>query len=210
LGIYIHRDNQWRCDYLTIQPVVERGAPAVLQAPYGVRPWFVDAVRNIKEETKPEIDVIWLGSECYKMVREDGLTRGEYLDRFQDAIQGRFRFERHQKIHNVQDYAKLMNQAKIAIHIHGLAEHCFRFWETLHLGRCLVSQDFEREKLWADPGKLVPRFTTPQEAADICAHLIETDEWFDLRQQQHQWYKANYSEENMDLWSHQVASILFP
>lgn len=210
LGVYISGDCQLRRDYLTIQPVKEHDGPEIIQAPYSVRPWWAGLVKGITETSEPDIDVIWLGSECYTMVHEGGLTRGEFLDRFQAAINGRFRFKRHLKVHTVEDYARLMCRAKIALHIHGLAEHCFRFWESLHLGRCLVAQRFSREKLWADPGGVVPWFDTPEEGADVCANLIASGHWRGIRDIQKDWYAEHHSPARFVEWGQEVASLLFP
>jgi hypothetical protein len=210
LGLYIHRDNQWRTESLTVQPVCEVDAPCVIQAPYSVRPWFVESVKGIEEQAEPDIDVVWLGSECYRMVHESRMTRGDFLDRFSLAVQGRFHFERHLKVHSVQDYAVLMKRAKIALHIHGLGEHCFRFWESLHLGRCLVAQRFEREKLWADPGEIMPWFSTPEEAADVCASLVTSGDWRRVREEQAKWYNEHHSHARFVEWGKEVVSSIFP
>jgi hypothetical protein len=209
-GLYIHRDNQWRTSMLTVQPVDEHKAPPVIQAPYVVRPWFCKCVENVHALAEPDIDVMWLGSESYKMLSEDSLTRGQWLDRFEAAVKGRFNFYRQLKLHSVEEYAALMNRSKIALHIHGLAEHCFRYFEALHLKRCLVPQKFNREKLWADPGDLMPWFNTPEEAADICADLIASGRWKKLGEQQYDWFKEAYSQDKLMAWGQEVVAKFFP
>jgi hypothetical protein len=205
----MHRDNQFlNTNCATIQPIQHKDGPKIVQAPFTVRPFFKSQVEGIVETAPPDIDLIWLGSETYPMILSN-MTRKDYLDRLESAVAGRFHFHRQQKVHSIKDYARWMVRSKIAIHIHGLAEHCFRFWESLHLKRCLIAQRFNREVLWADPGDLVPTFDTPEDAADLCASLLSSGEWESLRDRQQEWFLAHHNEEALRSWGHQAALTAF-
>ncbi len=207
---YIQNDSQIDLPNLplTIQNVKLLSNSSVIQAPYGVRPWFKKQIFPIGLENKL-YDISWIGSDSYVMqqgIPGEGLskvkTRRDFLNEI-DSLKGTINFNRLQKNFTVPEYIQILRDSKIVISLLGLGEHCYRLFECLEVGACVIQQQYQYEDMWANPtlDRIVPTFQTPEELVLLVEDLLKDNKYLEVQKKQSEWYQSNYSFEKINIWA---------
>ena len=214
--LYIQSDSQIILPNIpfSIQSVKLLNDSHVLQAPYGTRPWFQQFLSSTLEDKV--YDMTWIGSESYIMQgcvfngnQNKTITRKDFLDQIQ-LIKEDINFKRLQKNYNVQDYITILKKSKIVISLLGLGEHCYRLFECLEVGVCVIQHKYHYEKMWADPteNNIVPTFSSPEELVSLVNDLLKEDKYKEVQQRQSEWYKENYSTDKIKEWAKNTIELL--
>ena len=200
---YIYHDGHQPVDCTNIQPIVTWDrAGETIQCPYGVRPWFIRECAGLPELSK-DIDILWCGKDWQAV---DGRWRHGWLDEFQSLLPPSIRLHQYGRIFEMRGYAELIKRSKICLSLWGLAETCYRYWESMWLETCVVGQRFIRERPWRDIHEVMPNFVTPQEATVICMELLATGNWEEVAARQNAWYHQNYNESTYRTWANETVA----
>ena len=191
---------------LNIQPIVRvDSVDKVIQAPFGIRPWYLQQIQGIEPATHKDIDVLWCGLQSW-VSPTTGQSRTEFLDEFQRLLPDDIRFQRHDRRFTPAQYAGLIGRSRIVLSLHGIAEHCYRYWEGMHGGACVLGQRFIRERTWKDITEVMPDFLTPAQAVEECEHLLIGGAWKQIAERQRSWLNMNYNEIEYRNWARDTAT----
>jgi hypothetical protein len=207
VAFYIFRDTyQTVVEEPNIQPVITKSDGYLsIHAPFPVRPWYIRETAGIGSLPNevgggPPGDILWCGMESWIM--PEGQTRGEWLDKFQRLLPSHVNFSRYGRQFDVRIFATQIKRYKICISLHGIAETTYRPYEIMHTGSCLVMHRHRLEIPWKPlDDAVVPSFSTPEEAAQVCCEILAAGTWQMYQIRQRQWLWDNYNDAVFKQWA---------